>query len=178
MSGFFDTHPLHRRPRRDDAVTLPDGTPDGLAALLSEAAGRTYARGFWNFVSPTRLVRWMVPWRLDAAGCLPFLKGGFGHIVFLQGADCKVLNPVFNTVDLLGAADDLAFVMDILLCDRPSLESSFLIDLYEAAWPRLGDPGDDEIYALVPALGLGGPRAEAHVQLRAMATEMPLLAQL
>ena len=178
MTGFFDTHPLHAQPRRDDAPPLREGTPAGLVALLAETAGQSYARGFWSFVPPTQLGRWMAPWGLAEAGCLPFLKGGFGHIVFLQGAEYKVLNPVFNTVDLLGAAEDLGFVMDVLLCDRPSLEASFLIDLYESAWPRLGDPGDEEIYALVPALGLGGPRTEAQVQLRSMASEMPLLAQL
>jgi hypothetical protein len=178
MTGFFDTHPLHLGPSPDAEPAVPAGASPALAALLARASGRTYARGFWAFLPPARLARWMAPWDLHASTCLPFLKGGFGQIVFLQGADCKVLNPVFNTIDVLGAADDLGFVMDILLCDRPSLESSFLIDLYEAVWPRLGDPGDDEIYALVPALRLGGPRDAAHVQLRPMASEMPLLAQI
>jgi hypothetical protein len=178
MQGFAAIHGLHRTRSPGAAYVMPQGAPPQLATLLTTMGGKRYAEGFWNFAPARTLAPHLSPWGLAADSCVPFLKAAFGHIVFVQGGLCKVVNPVFNAVDVLGEVADLGFVLDVLLCDRPALESSFLIDLYEATWATLGEPDDDEIYALVPALGLGGPREASHVQRRPMGPEMQLLSQL
>jgi hypothetical protein len=102
----------------------------------------------------------------------------FGHLVFYHDEQYKLLDPVFNNIDSLGEKDELDFVMDIALCDRPALENTFMIDVYEQAFPDLGAPKLDEIYAFVPALGLGGDRLATNVKRSLMAVEMNILSQL
>lgn len=178
MQQFIETHGLDAPTGALVVPTLPPTAPQGLVSLMERVGGRHCARGFWSFRRTSALSPYLATWGLVPDQCMPFLRSAFGHIVFLQGPDCRVLNPVFNTVDDLGLAADLGFVMDLLLCDRPALEASFLIDLYESSVERLGIPGDDEIYALVPALRMGGSREASQLQRRPMAAEMQLLAQI
>ena len=66
----------------------------------------------------------------------------------------------------------------VLLCDRQALENSFFIDLYEQVSERLGVPQLDEIYAFIPAIGLGGGRSVSHIQKVRMDEEMLILSRL
>ena len=89
-----------------------------------------------------------------------------------------MLDPVHNCIDSLGGKDELDFVLDILLCDREGLINSFFIDAYEQSFGRLGAPQSDEVYAFVPALGLGGSRNPANVHKVKMEPQMMILAQI
>jgi hypothetical protein len=152
--------------------------PEQLKTMLLEANGSSYANGFFRFVSPVVFNDFLSLWKLDPSECFTFIKCAFGHLIFYHRREYKLLDPLFNRVEVLGGQEKLGFVMDIVLCDRPALENSFAIDIYEQVFPRIGAPGIDEIYAFVPSLGLGGSRNASHVQKRQMAVEMPILSQL
>lgn len=177
MKYFESIYPLHEAAPAPGIAPGRD-IPQDLRAMLEQAKGNSYADGFFRFIDRDAVAPVFAYWGLEPADCFVFLKCGFGQLVFLHEQQYKVLNPVFNSIDELGDADSLEFVMDVLLCDRPGMEASFLIDVYEAALPRLGPPALDEMYAFVPALGLGGPRDAAQVQKKKMETEMAILAQL
>lgn len=154
------------------------GIPEQLTKMLLEANGSSYANGFFQFVSPAAFNEYLSLWKLDPAECFTFLKCAFGHLVFYHREQYKLLNPLFNSIEVLGEGKNIDFVMDIVLCDRPALENSFAIDIYEQVFPKIGAPGIDEIYAFVPPLGLGGNRNASNVQRRKMAVEMAILSQL
>lgn len=179
MDQFIRTHlPVEAQPD-EGPIAVDAGAPDELRALISSAPARSFARGFWRLVPAAPFRPYLARWNLKPEECVPFLKCAFGHLLFYHRNRYMVLNPVHNCVDPIGDKGDLDFfVMDIALCDRQGLESSFLIDIYEQAFDRLGAPGLDEMYAFVPALRLGGPRDAANVQKRPMRVEMPILAQL
>jgi hypothetical protein len=146
--------------------------------MLSQIGTSTYARGFFRFVAPPTLDHFLDLRGLDPAKCHVFLKCGFGQLLFIEEEQYKLFNPVFNSVDVLADLHDLDFVMDIALCDRAALTSSFLLDVYEEAFPRLGAPDLDEMYSFVPALRLGGNRDADKVRKAKMEIEIPMLVQL
>jgi hypothetical protein len=178
MPDFFATHPLYESGTPDPDLDTYAGMPDELRQRLKQVGTSSYANGLFRFVAPAEFRSYLSFFNLDPAECLPFLKGAFGHLVFLHGEQYKLLDPIVNSIDDLGEPLDLRFAMNMLLSDRDILESTFLIDVYEAAFPRLGAPAADEMYAFVPAIGLGGSREAENVQKRSMAAEMQLLSQL
>ena len=176
MQTFLSTYRLFSS--GPPAAHIPIELPTELKSLLSQVGTNIYADGFFTFVAPPTLDRF-----LELAGIVErdahvFLKCGFGQMLFWHQQQYKVLNPVVNEVDVLGEAGELDFVMDIVLCDRPGMENSFMLDVFEQSFPRLGPPGHDEIYAFVPALKLGGPRDAANVRRSRMDVEIPILLQL
>ncbi len=176
MENFIATHKLHE-PGEPISIGGAD-VPENLKALLNQVGTSSYAKGFFRFVTPESMRQYVALFNLNAEECYPFLKGAFGHLLFYQSDEFKVLDPVFNTVDSLGGKDDLDFILNIALSDRDALESTFMIDIFEQAYPRLGAPALDEIYAFVPALGLGGNRDAANVRKSNMLVEMNILSQL
>ena len=178
MDTFLTTYPLHAKHDADFSAEFGRSVPAELKTFLDAVKGNSYADGFFQFVSPYAFRGLFSLWGLVPANCYAFLKCGFGHLVFFHEGQYKVLNPVHNCIDELGEEGGLEFVMDTALCDRPGMEASFCIDVYEAALPRLGAPSVDEMYAFVPALEMGGSRDPEMVQKRPMRVEMAILAQL
>lgn len=175
MENFLETYPIFEE---GPTKTVEPGMPAELAALLDQVNSNSYANGFFKFAAPQQLRPYCALWSLDPDECFPFLKSAFGHLILFHEGQYKAINPVFNDIDLLGEQDELDFVMNVLLCDRSSLEASFFIDIYEQTFPRLGPPKLDEIYAFVPALGLGGSQTAENVQKVNMEQQMLILSQL
>jgi hypothetical protein len=178
MPDFFASHPLYERGLPDPALDKYVGMPDELRQRLKQVGTSSYSNGLFRFVPPAEFRSYLSLFKLDPAECLPFLKSAFGHLLFLHGEQYKLLDPVVNSIDDLGEPLDLRFAMNMLLSDREILESTFLIDVYEQTFPKLGAPAVDEMYAFVPAIGLGGSREAENVRKVAMAAEMQLLSQL
>jgi len=175
MNTFLSTYSRHSS---GPPSGRRDGVPDELQGALEEVGTSSYANGFFRFVAPRTFDHYLELVHIAPTESHVFLKCGFGHLVFVHQQQYKVLNPIFNEVDVLAEAGELDFVMDIMLCDRPAMESSFMLDVYEQAFSTLGHPDLDEIYAFVPALKLGGPRDAANVRRSKMAVEMQILLQL
>lgn len=178
MRQFSSTHKLYHR-ESTSLSTEPDSRmPAELSNLLAQEYAASYAEGFFRFIAPEYFRHYFAMWNLNPAHCMPFIKCAFGHLVFYHEEQYKVLNPVDNCIDVLGEKNGLNFVMDIMLCDRQALENSFFIDLYEEVSERLGVPQLDEIYAFIPAIGLGGGRSASHIQKVRMDEQMLILSRL
>lgn len=176
MESFLATYSLYEA--GPPAVDVDATLPGDLREMLRQVGTNVYANGFFRFTSPNPLRDYLALAGLEASECVPFLKCAFGQILFHHRKEYKFLNPVYNTIDVAGGEEDLAFVMDIALCDRPAMEASFQLDVFEAAFPRLGVPTIDEIYAFVPALALGGGPTAESVRKTRMDVEMRILLQL
>jgi hypothetical protein len=173
MKGFLSTYALEKP---GAAIVAPADVPENLKAMLEQVGASAYANGFFRFVAPPAFDHYLELANIDPPAGHVFLKCAFGPLVFYHHGQYEVLNPIFNEVDKFG--EDLDFVMDIMLCDRPALESAFMLDIYEQAFPRIGPPDLDEMYAFVPALKLGGFRDAANVRRSKMDVEMQILLQL
>lgn len=175
MENFVQIHKLFET---DQTVTHSASLPAELNALLDQVNSNSYADGFFKFVRAEQFRDYTSLWKFNPDDCFPFLKSAFGHLVFFHDGNYKAINPVYNEIDQLAGQGELDFVMDILLCDRASLEGSFFIDIYEQVSAQLGPPALDEIYAFVPALGIGGSRDPNNVQKLSMEQQMLILSQL
>lgn len=178
MRQFASIHKLYNQDRTSTLIDADSNIPAELVSMLLHQNGNSYAAGFFKFISPDSFRHYFAMWNLNLVHCIPFIKCAFGHLVFYHEDQYKALNPVHNCIDFLGDKSELDFVMDILLCDRQSLENSFFIDLYEQVSERLGVPQLDEMYAFVPAIGLGGGRNASHVQKVRMDEQMLILSRL
>lgn len=178
MKTFLTTHKPFSTIDPGPPTEPPPELPFDLKAMLRQFGSNSYAEGFFRFVTPPAFTECLVPWGLEPSECHVFLKCGFGHLVFFQDGEYKVLNPVINTIDTLADRQNLDFVMDILLCDRQSLENSFFLDSYEQAFLTLGAPNMKEIYAFVPAINIGGSRDAANVRKVKMQMQMELLSRM
>ena len=178
MDTFLSTYRLSAQHEGGPGSGAALNIPPELTTWLNLVKRNSYADGFFQFVSAENCAPYFSLWGLDPAQCFGFLKCGFGHLVFYHDGQYKTLNPVYNCIDEVGDEGNLEFVMDILLCDRDGMEASFLLDVYENAFPRLGAPALAEMYAFIPALRLGGSRDANNVEKKPMRTEMAILAQL
>jgi hypothetical protein len=178
MKTFLSTHTLYEQGRTTTVTETEPGIPEDLAGMLVHANGNSYAGGFFRFIVPDAFRHYVAMWNLDPAECIPFLKCAFGHLIFYHQEQYKALNPIYNCIDVLGEGNELEFVMDIMLCDRQGLEHTFCIHLYEQLSERLGVPNLDEMYAFIPAIGLGGSRSADHVHKVNMNEEMRILSRL
>lgn len=171
---MFDTeYKRYRHGTNIRALELPPDLPADLRDLVTARCGDSHAEGFFMFVAHADVAPALAIWDVAAKGAFAFLKCAFGHLIVYQQGQYRILDPVFNVVD--EATDSLAFVLDVLLCDRPAMEASLFIDVYEQAYPRLGAPDVGEMYAFYPALGLGGARDPAHVRKVGLAQELRIL---
>ncbi|BAY09892.1 T6SS immunity protein Tdi1 domain-containing protein [Calothrix sp. NIES-2098] len=178
MNVFSLTHKLYEENSINTITVINHDVPSEVAEMLLLANSNSYANGFFKFISPSRFRPYFSMWNLNPNDCFPFIKCGFGHLIFYHQQQYKVLNPIYNCIDIIGEQDELDFVMNIILCDRQSLENSFFIDIYEQSFERLGPPQLSEIYAFVPALRLGGCRSASYVQKVNMNEQMMILSQL
>jgi hypothetical protein len=176
MKTFLSTYALYKTGPRADAAH--GDVPTEVHALLEQVGTNAYANGFFTFAAPPSFDHYLELANIDPAEGSVFLKCAFGHLVFYHQQRYKVLNPLVNEIDTLGEAGELDFVMNIMLCDRPAMENSFMLDVYEQSFPRLGAPNLDEICAFVPPLKLGGPRDSVNVRKTKMDVEMQILLQL
>lgn len=178
MENFFSTHRAYKQNRTKTLSFSTGSVPEEIAVLLRQFHSDTYSNGFLSFVSPEEFRHYFSMWGLNPLECYPFIKFAFGQLVFYHQSQYKVLNPVYNCIDILGEKEEFEFVMDVMLCDRIGLENSFFADLYEQVWEKLGIVSKQEIYAFIPALGLGGTRDVLHVRKVNMDNEMMILSQI
>lgn len=178
MINFLATHSLYRK---NTAKTWSEGyepLPGNLVAMLCRLNSNSYSNGFLSFVSPEEFRCYFSLWNLNPAECFPFIKFAFGNLVFYHKSQYKVLNPVYNCIDILGEEDELDFVMDFMLCNRTRLMNSFFIDIYEQSFRRLAAVYPHEIYAFIPPICLGGSRDALNVRKVSMKNEMCILSQI
>jgi hypothetical protein len=174
LDGFLRNHRPAGRRERDVSPIMKSFVPEELALFAGEQNGALYADGFFYF-SLDEYRQFPAFWGLDPEQCLVFMKTAFGALLIFHDNKYRIINPVLNSIDSVGDSTELKFVLDIILCDRDILESNFCIDVYEKTYGRLGAPTSQEIYAFVPALGLGGPRSDENVEKRNMFSEMAIL---
>ncbi len=178
MENFIATHTMYKQ---NSTQTFPDVAihiPEDLSAMLRQLNSNSYSNGFLSFISSEEFRHYFSMWRLNPIECFPFIKFAFGQLVFYHQSQYKVLNPVYNCIDILGGKDELDFVMDVILCDRTGLENYFFIDIYEQSWGKLGNVNPHEMYSFIPAIGLGGFRDTSNVRKVSMYKEMMILSQI
>jgi hypothetical protein len=154
------------------------GDHPSLEKLLSQLPPGRYAEGTLIVTEPglhhAEMSRWLIG---NVEGRVALGRTAFGDILVfrdlreraaargLPGVDdaCDVALIDLNQKKMTVLAWSVEAFLDEL-DDREFQETYLRRTLYDEVKPRLGDYGDDEAYAFVPALGLGGGEKAAGVE--------------
>ncbi|MFI6964353.1 T6SS immunity protein Tdi1 domain-containing protein [Streptomyces sp. NPDC050255] len=152
--------------------TLAERMPTEVARALASLQPGGSADGFLHIVTPDLLDDTLAEWLggFDPSRT-PFARTALGDILYVRDLrekaralgldaettqmahDVSLLDVRYKETRVLDTSFD-AFTSGLL--DPAWLASALRKDLYDGAVERLGRPEFDEIFALAPALGLGG----------------------
>jgi len=178
MNIFLETHKLSKQGETTINYDPETNAPEELVKLMREVNTNSYADGFFQFITPKSFSTYLSLWNLNSIDCIPFIKFPFGQLAFYHQEKYKLLNPVYNSIDIIGDKGDLDFTMNYLLCDRIALENSLFIDIYEQAFKNIGSIKYNEMYSFVPSVRLGGNRHAENVVKAQMRIEMTILSRI
>lgn len=178
MTIFETVHPVWKT--YDNKIRFPAGSPlpADLLTAHNGSVQQSFSKGLLMTVQPEDFQHVLAYWDLPPESCYPFLKFAFGQFIFFHDDYFKVLDPVSNTIEPIGEADDYKYLMNDFLCQEDMLNDIFLKDLYMAVTDTLGAPEQHECYAFVPALGLGGSKSKDNIERRPLDVELNILSKL
>jgi hypothetical protein len=176
-NNFFEYHKLFKNYGMRISIDGFD-LPSALIDILRKNNVSSYSDGFFTFIDKSDVGYVFDLWSIPNQTAFPILKTGFGMVLFVDEYEYKLIDPIYNEVIPLGSKDDVEFLFNTLLCDRMILESTFLIDIYEAVFNKIGPPEINECYAFYPAIGLGGGLNTDSIRICNMEAELAILSQL
>lgn len=178
LREFLKANPVSRtlRPLREPerAGLAACRLPPEVADFLKTYGLSTFHAGFFGTTLPEWHFDTLSEWGLKGRECFAFLKTALGGLFYYRKGKIYRLNPFTGNA----VKSDLSFgaYMNLLLTMDAILEACYL-DVYQA---RITDDllQYDEIYALVPALPLGGSLETSRLETVKMREHLALLAQL
>jgi hypothetical protein len=180
MDFFLNINPLDKIIEKINVDSLGDNTQKILGSDIIELYRKygisSFGKGLIQTIHPIKsqhiLEGWGVPWR----ECYPILKSSFGTIYFIYKTKLGYLVPIYKEIEFGEMEIDLVF--DLVLADTIALNNACFKDIHDQVYPRLGIVDNDEIYAFVPALALGGERSAKNVEKVKMKEHFIFLSQL
>lgn len=164
------------RPASTAVATFAARLPPELVRAWTDRGRCVYANGLLHDVDPAQfqgaLSGWLDP---EPADALVFLRTAFADLYFWDEGHAYALDVHRGLVSQV--TDDITRLFRVL-CDPRVQEKSLRRPLYDEAVKRLGPPAEDECYAFVPALVLGGPGTADSIQKVKMREHLDVLRQL
>ena len=136
----------------------------------------SFGKGLIQTLNPLTSQYLLEGWQVPTVPYYPIIKTSFGSIYFKMEHFIGCLDPVHKEIETNIA--NIKVLLNLLLSDDEYLNSSCLKDIHKQVYPRLGMLEEDEIYAFVPALALGGARSADNVEKVKMKEQLLLLSQL
>jgi hypothetical protein len=150
--------------------------PEDLVSFLEEEGYCSYGDGFFHFVNPKDYEKVLSEWKQVPAGHLVFCRTGMGNLITWNGDQVCILH-VYS-----GYFSDISESMfdffKFSLGDTQFVEKTLFKKLFDEAKNRLGELEEDECYAFVPALALGGNETAENLHKMKINESMNLLSQL
>lgn len=103
-------------------------------------------------------------------------RTGLGDLIVAHKAKLYHLSAV--TMRSSSLPDPLESIIDLYFGQKMLLDSIFFMNLFKKGLKRLGEPAEDEVYALVPAPAIGGDIAADNLQKAKLQVYLNYLAQL
>ncbi len=178
--GFKNRHYPQKKHIRfyseDEIAYINKNLPEGIAEFLEIEGLCSYSNGFLWTTSPDAFHQALDQWGLKGAKCFVFMRSAFGACIFFSRKEFFYLDPLEGRIVSLG--DDAYMVLDIFLI----MDAILTNGLFEDYFKNLkNDPSllhQDEIFAFVPALPLGGSFESSKVEIVKMFEHLAFLAQL
>lgn len=178
LDEFFATYPLTRRLRAFDAQDLEQlatyKLPADIQEFLKTEGLATYYEDFWWTTLPQYHFQTFSEWGLHGKSCYAFLRTALGGLLYYSKGKINRLDPYSGSVVKYNL--DFCTYMNGLLTIDTSLEATYF-DVYKKG--RTAQLLEyDEIFALVPALPLGGSLETSRLEVVKMHEHLAFLAQL
>jgi hypothetical protein len=180
ITEFLTKHPLDRRTgqfAKDELEAYKDKLPQELYEFLEQEQKSVYGNGFFRTVSPKDFHDVLNNWGLDGKNCHAFLRSSFGCVEFFSKDKYYRFNPHLGIANA-NCPNDLDFLLNAVLTNTTNLEIGFCYDLHFKHHAALPELRDDEMYALVPAVPLGGSKETSRIEVVKMDVQLDILAQL
>lgn len=148
--------------------------PMEIKSFLVNQGLATYKNNFYTTTLPQWHMETLSNWGLKGNECFSFMNTAFGGLFFYCDGKINRLNPFTGTV--LTSNFNFLKYMKFVLTSESTLEGCYF-DIYEKY--KLNSPKlADEIYAVVPALPIGGSFETSSYEVVKMREHLVFLAQL
>lgn len=178
LTDFLTAHPKSRKIRALNESELSDlsnhKVPSDILDFLSNEGISTYQNDFFCTTLPQEHFQTLSDWGLKGETCYVFLKTAFGSLCFLHKGKVFQLDPFYGYL-YKGRFPFCEFMN--LLAPMDSFMEGCYFDIYQKMKNKQ-TLAPDEIFALVPALPLGGSLETSHVEVVKMREHLGFLAQL
>jgi hypothetical protein len=148
--------------------------PEEIRDFLKREGLSEYRDHFFCTVLPQWYSETLSEWGFNGKQCFAFMKTALGGLFFYHKGKIYRLNPL--TGNAVKSDFDFCMFMDILLTMDSILEACY-VDIFEK-YRTAAVPAYDEIYALVPALPIGGSFETSRYEIVKMHEHLGFLAQL
>ncbi len=166
-----------KKPAEAELLAFANQLPAELIEHWKDPGLCTYGGGLLRFTDPRQfagiLEEWLDP-KPKAAHV--FLRTAFADLYFWDEGFAYALDVQYGRVSQI--TDKIELFYDHALCDERVIERSLRRGLYQQAVGRLGPPAEDECYAFVPALALGGPGTAESLQKVKIREHLDILRQI
>lgn len=178
LTKFFKANPRSEKiasfQESDLQFLLEKNIPADIIEFLQTEGLATYRDNFFCTTMPQEHFQLFSEWGLKGENCYAFLKTAFGSLCFYKKGKIFQLNPITGSV-YKGLFEFCGF-MNLLAITDSFMESCYFDIYQEIKKNRVLKP--DEIFALVPALPLGGSFKTSKFEVVKMREHLAFLAQL
>lgn len=176
FTAFFDVHPIDAPASREVAIPERLQIDADLRSFLSVSNITSFSNGFLRTLNSDELLALFSVWRWAGTSTFIFMRTAFGGLFCKNKSSYYFFDPTSN--DLVNLTNDLNFVLNIALCDRQTLDNAFFFNLYKRGSKLKGVPQEDECFAFVPALKLGGKKSVENLEIVKLKEHLYLLSQI
>lgn len=178
LADFLAAHPKSKKIGTFNESDLSDlekkKIPSDLIEFLRNEGISTYHNDFFCTTLPQEHFKTLSEWGLKGEDCYTFLKTAFGSLCFLNKSKVFQLDPFYGYL-FKGRFDFCKFMN--LLAPMDSFMEGCYFDVYQKI-KKKQTLAPEEIYALTPALPLGGSFETSHFEVVKMREHLGFLAQL
>lgn len=148
--------------------------PPDIIKFLQDEGLTTYCDDFFYTTLPQDHYQTFSEWGLNGKDCFAFLKTAFGSLCFYKKGKIFQLDPISGY--LYKGRFQFCEFMNLLVTMDSFMESCYF-DIYQKI-EKKQTLANDEMYALVPALPLGGSFETSRIEIVKMQEQHSFLAQL
>jgi hypothetical protein len=163
IAAFLEMHRRDAVPAKDIPIPENIDLDNDLESFLFSVGVSSFSNGFLRTLNHDDLSPLIPAWKWADAKTFIFLRTAFGGLFYIKALNYYFFDPLYD--DHVNLTDDLGFILNIALCDKKSLRSTFLFHIYQEGVALKGIPQKDECFAFVPALKMGGVKSAEHLEI-------------
>lgn len=173
---FLKIHPLDTGSTVEMPLTKIPSIDNDLQSFLGFSKRSSFSNGFLRTLDPDDLLDLFPIWKWANKNCLIFMRTAFGGLFYKKKLTYFFFDPLVG--ERINLTSDLSFVLNIALCDEKSLNSTFMLNIYKKGIELKGVPKEDECFAFVPTLKLGGKKTVENLEIVQLKEHLYLLSQI